>query len=460
MTIHAEETQDGVIFHLHLSDNSPCEESTLELADGKSVPVLWKDVLVEGVYPMSPAPGGAVEEPLTVVRQGESDAKKRIISMSDLEFAHEDGAFKYVTIPTTHRDGVLDNTGYVPRPKGVRVIEKEIEGKKRNVFQAALGFTEPDVKGKVQRGTIPDVSGGIFFNWKNKAKAKVYRCAMKHVALTPNPFMGNLDGFAPVYAADEEIDADKLEIKSFVFDATGDTGGSGESSTTTTGEIVWNETEGMGWIRDQVDAALNPEPDPNQPPQERPFYYVQDVSTGNHALVNESFRGKRTRFVVPFSKNNDGQIEISPPTRWVEAKEAMIAASDDSNDNKLTFADLSAEKVKEKLSLALSEELGGHADGYRVEEVSLDSRARIVSKVDGAQFVAPFVVRPGGTVFFAEPSSQWERLAPAPPEADAPTPPASAPSNVEIAFSEPIDTSSMEGRLRAARQRRRQLLSS
>jgi hypothetical protein len=449
MSIQAEETQDGVIFHLHLSDNTPGEEAMLG-----DTPVIWKDVIVEGTYPMSPAPGGAVEEPLTVIREGESDAKKRIISMSDLEFSHADGAFKYVTIPTTHRDGVLDNTGYVPRPDGVRVIEKEIEGKQRHVFQAALGFTEPDVKGKVQRGTIPDVSGGIFFNWKNKAKAKVYRCAMKHVALTPNPFMGNLDGFAPVYAADEEIENDKLEIKSFTFDA-GD-GSSGDSSTSTTGEIVWNETEGMGWIRDQVDAALNPEPDPNQPPAERPFYYVQDVSTGNNALVNESFRGKRTRFVVPFSKNNDGQIEISPPTRWVEAKEAMIAASDDNKDNKLSFADLSTEKVREQLSIALSEELGPHATGYRVEEVSLDSRARIVSTVDGAQYVAPFVVRPGGKVFFAEPSSQWERLAPA-PSAGATEPPAPAPSSEKVVN---FDDNTPEGRVKAARERRKQLLAS
>src|SRR5437868_5711725 len=136
---------------------------------------------------MTPTQGGAVERTLTVIAEGESSREQNIIAMSDLIESHKDGAFKYVTIPTSHKDGVLDNTGYVPQPTGLRVVEKD----GAQVMQAALGFTEPDVKGKVQRGTIPDVSAGIFFNWLNKHKKKLYRAAMKHVALTPTPFMGN-----------------------------------------------------------------------------------------------------------------------------------------------------------------------------------------------------------------------------------------------------------------------------
>jgi hypothetical protein len=139
----------------------------------------------------------------------------------------------------------------------------------------------------------------------------------------------------------------------------------------------------------------------------------------------------------------------------------MVAASDDNKDNKLSFSDLSVETIREKLSTALSDELGPHAAGYRVEEVSLDHRARIVSTVDKAVFVAEFMVRPGGTVFFAEPSSQWERLAPAPPEADTQKPPVSAPANkVTLSDIKTEGSTEFAGRLRAALEKRRQLLSS
>src|SRR4051794_13495933 len=96
------EAEHAVLFHLHLSDASPIDEEEVTLADGNTAKVLWKDVLVEGEYPMSPSKDGATSDPMTVVTDGESDRSTKTISMSDLEFAHTDEAHKYVTIPITH----------------------------------------------------------------------------------------------------------------------------------------------------------------------------------------------------------------------------------------------------------------------------------------------------------------------------------------------------------------------
>ena len=392
-----------VLFQLHLSDASPIEEEEITLADGKTAKVLWKDVLVEGEYPMSPGKGGATPEPMTVITDGESDAKTKTIAMSDLELAHREGAHKYVTIPVTHRDQVLDNTGYVIQPNGLRRVTK----RGKTVLQAALGFTEPDVKGKVQRGTIPDVSAGIFFNFTNKARKQTYRSSMKHVALTPTPFMGNLDPFPAVFASDEDI-PDDVQVEIYNLAEDDDQGSSGEGGgTKQTAEVIWNEKLAASWVSKRISEQLNPPPSPEEtaadlPRSPRPSYFVQDISNDDTALVEEYFKGKSTRFVVPF-KREDDDIAVSPATRWVEVREAMIAASD------TDFEDTSA--VLEKLSLELSEMLGKTDAVYRVDALSLDGRARIVCRAKGQQWITRWFSLADGSCWLA-PAELWEELSP------------------------------------------------
>jgi hypothetical protein len=437
MAAEENEGQSNLIY-LHLSDNTPVEEEEFTLADGKTAKVLWKDVLVEGEYPMSPGPGGATDTPMRVTVDGESDYGTKTISMSDLIQSHKDGAFKYVTIPTSHKDGVLDNTGYVPRPDGVRIVEKN--GKQ--VFQAALGFTEPDVKGKVERGTIPDCSGGIFFNWLNKHTKKKYRAAMKHVALTPVPFMGNLDPFPAVFASDEEIpEGTKVEVYNF---AEGDNVGDNTSSDKA--EIIWKAENGFRFVLNQVNAALNPEQTPaadGRPVEPRPFYSVMDVSSDNTALVEEFFKGDNRRFVIPF-EYKDGDVSIAPSLRWVEVREAMIAASD--ND----FENMAAAKVRERLTDKLGEQLDRSETIYRVEEITLDGRARVVNRAKGKQWVARYALLADDV--WIEPSSDWEAI--------EDSKPAVTQQPVTVNQTSNGNSNVNLSRLEAARQRRRQLLSS
>jgi hypothetical protein len=453
------EEGSGELIYLHCADDGAVEEGEITLSDGKTAKVLWKDVLVEGTYPMTPGPNGAVDKPMHVVASGDSDAKTRTISMSDLIASHEDGAFKYVTIPTKHRDDLLDNTGFVPRPDGVRVVEKTRGGKKRKVFQAALGFTEPEIAGKVKRGTIPDVSGGIFFNWLNKHTKKRYPAAMKHVALTPVPFMGNLDPFPPVFASDdlnEDALTTDLHASHFVFDDSIDSGGTsggiGDPTTGTgdgasTGEIVWNENEGTNWLREQIEVALRPpEPqDDGRPFTPQPYYWVKDVAVTNKALVQESFKGESKTFVIPFTPK-EGSVEIAPATRWIESREAMIAASDDN------FAELTTSAIREKLGIALSDMAG---DGsYQLGDLTVDNRVRIKNE-QGSEWVAEFSVQRDGAVHLA-PAPRWKKTTEATTDDTGQQPPASS-DQQKVVLS---DDDPLSARVRAARAKRRSLLPS
>lgn len=448
----------GKLLHLHLADGGPVEEGEITLADGSKRKVFWKDVLIEGTYPMSPGPGGAVDQPMTVIREGESDYSKRIISMSDVIEAHEGSAFKYVTIPTKHTDELLDNTGYVPSPEGVIQASdavKVIERDGKAVLRSALAFTEPDVEGKVERGTIPDCSGGFFFGHTNKHKRKQWRCSMKHVCLSKVPFMGNLNPFKTVFASDDDI-PDDVDVEFYEF-ADGDTGTSGD---TKTAEIIWDERFALSGIRQQVENALSPDPGPiteteqadSRPMLPQPSYYVQDVGTEDGtnytALVQEYFKGDSKRLVIPFTRSDD-KVSISPATRWTEAREAMIAASDED------FESMSADAVLDRIRINLSDILGN--DLFVPEALTFDQRVRIKNQESGVEFVAPFLMGNDGSVQVAQPA-YWNRMKAAEPDTKRePDQPVSSPT-VTLSDEPKFDTSTPEGRLKAAQHKRRQLL--
>jgi hypothetical protein len=123
----------------------------------------------------------------------------------------------------------------------------------------------------------------------------------------------------------------------------------------------------------------------------------------------------------------------------------MVAASDD-------FEEHTYGKLREKLSVELSNNLGEVGKSFSVEELSTDGRVKIKNAENGSVFLAEYVDL--GVVVILSSTADWERI-PA-PVADAEQPvPAPTPRVVPV-----HDLNTPEGRVAAARQRRRQLLSS
>lgn len=442
------------LLHLHLADSGPAEEGEITLADGSKRKVFWKDMLIEGKYPMSPGPGGAVDLPMTVIRDGESSYATRTISMSDVIDAHNGSAFKYVTVPTKHTDELLDNTGYVPSPEGVIKASDAMKIEERDgkaVLRAALAFTEPDVEGKVERGTIPDTSGGFFFNHMNKHQRRRWRCAMKHACLTKVPFMGNLTPFTAAFADDDEIPDDyEVEFYEFADDTVVD---DNPASGGKTAEIVWDDNFALGGIRQKVENALSPDPAPDEgmdrPQLPKPSYYVEDVAVqdGKYAAkVNEYYRGDSTTWVIPFTKGDDGEVTMAPATRWIEGRNAMIAASD------ADFEPMSSDKVLERLRVNLADTLGD--DKYEPKAVTLDQRVHVENRESGVEFIAPFFMSGAGDVQVALPA-HWDRVKGASTEREKKQPTPTPPPKVTLSD----DLSTPEGRVEAARRRRLSVMS-
>jgi len=151
--------------------------------------LVWKTFMREGTWKFSPGSGKVVPKPLTIVKSGKSDPQKLVISMADIKKNFETGAIQHVTVPLSHEDKVNENTGFVKKMR----FGKDDKG--RTTLEAAIDFTEPDIKEKIDRGTIPNVSGGVHFNYIDKESGKKFTSVLGHLALTPKPWLGGMAPF-------------------------------------------------------------------------------------------------------------------------------------------------------------------------------------------------------------------------------------------------------------------------
>ncbi len=169
--------------------------------------LIWKPILREGKWKLSPGPGQVpARKPITVIKDGKSDPAKLIISMSELLKNFKAGAIEHVTVPVSHDNKVTDNTGFI---RDLR-LAKDKDG--RWVLEAAHDFTEPDVKGMAQRGTIANTSAGVLFDYPRKEDGKKFNAVLEHVALTNRPW---LNGMKPFGMA---ADAEEVTVMSFSED--------------------------------------------------------------------------------------------------------------------------------------------------------------------------------------------------------------------------------------------------
>lgn len=454
---------------VELSDRQPLcliiNFSSSEFEDGKvdDKPVIWKDLLAEGTIARTPGMKGKV--PFTVIRSGKSSSRNGniVVSMSDLMEAFDAKAFQDVTIPDGHPkpdrvlpdgkvikgDSALNNTGYV---RALRTVKKTIkggpqDGKEVHVLQAGLGFTEPDVAGRVRRGSVPNVSAGVYFDYVRKADDRYFRAALNHAALTKGPWMQNLESFDRAYFSDGEGDeAQEYNLQEIVLED--------EKSSDNDAKVIWNDSFAANSVRNQISAFLNPpETDSALGVPERPkaYYYVEDVTHNepNLARVEESYRGKTANFVVPYTVDDEGKVTVSPQSHWQEGRQAMIAASDD--DNLEHFQSRTIEAQRERLKLALDAMFG---DDHKllIGQMSTDGRALILNSATGAEHLARFR-EVNGHAYFAD-TADWSPVKLPISKSSKNTTETGKGHVDEVTF----DTTTAEGRMAAARHRRAAML--
>ena len=211
--------------------------------------LIYKTLLREGTWQYSPGPGAVpVKKPIKVVKDGTSDGRSRVISMEELKTNFDNKIKDHVTIPLSHNNKVDENTGYI---REVRIAEDE---KGRAVLEAGFDFTEPDIKEKVERGTIANTSAGVLFDYIHKESGRKFNAILDHAALTNSPWLNDMKPFG--FEA-----SDDLQVVAFSEENNPNTINGGEivSETTTIEEVTTPEdtlVTKLGLSEDEITSRL------------------------------------------------------------------------------------------------------------------------------------------------------------------------------------------------------------
>lgn len=177
----------------------------------------WKVACKTGTLALSPGPGQIdLDQPLNLTDE----------LFDDIKLAFDEKAFPYVTVPETHANGSLENHGYV---KALEVLDKaalladaridpeskvaiENDSESTRYLLTGIDFTEPETKGKAERGSIADTSVGVKFGFRNKRSGKTYRAALEHLAMTSVPWVDGLIPFGAAALGQQPFDADEAMV--------------------------------------------------------------------------------------------------------------------------------------------------------------------------------------------------------------------------------------------------------
>jgi hypothetical protein len=395
---------------LEIFSNIKLDEPEEKTDDG----LIWAPIARSGMLATRPGPNGEkLDKPLVFV-PGYSDNQREKIGLQDIYDSFKDKAVEYTTIPLSHENNVLENTGYI---KDVKIVDsKKIPGEK--VLLGGHDFTEPEVKEKVERGSIPSRSCGLLYDYKNTTTGKVYPIALDHVCLTHKPWMGGMASYGSTEFSDSNVIPMMLseqpftaeiapEDKSFPTKLAQEITKPQPKDKEVLGEFLadvqWGDEPSYGDIEKQINRILDGF---TGDIDSYPNYFLIDC-TANKALVKVDYGigPDQDAWVVPYMVQ-DEKVQLAPFTDWVDVTKKWVSDTIDPKQDKEQLDKLKMSNDKEVItSLYLSvpqakrdrAKAAGHAlpDGsYPIEnEHDLHSAAVLAASGHGDVSAAKSLIR-------------------------------------------------------------------
>jgi hypothetical protein len=328
------------IFNPH-SDLALADPTGGELKDDEPK-LTWKVVLRTGTWKLRPGPGGTkLDEPLKVFRD---KAPKGHISMAELvkSFAGDakGPAKEHVTYPQVHADGTVSDGGFVRKLVIQDVMGEDGSKTKESLLWAGIEITDSDLKKKVDEKSIVGCSGGILFDYARTEDGKVFPQILSHVMATNSPWINGCGGYETklpdgvMAAEDQDIARDEVLLDTPLELAPD------SASAAAPGTVVWKPEEGLQYIRSLVQRALEDWrrqalsllPKGSYSYDDFPYMNCDDVShdgTSGRALICSGYGDAKETWVASFTREDGGDVVVSPFQTWTEAKKEWVAASEE-----------------------------------------------------------------------------------------------------------------------------------
>lgn len=299
--------------------------------------LIWAPILRSGMLATRPGPNGEkLDEPLIFI-PGHSDNQLKEVGLEDIVDAYNDGAIENVTIPLSHKNEMVENTGLI---RGLKIVDsKKFPGQK--VLLGGHEFTEPDHKGKVERGTYPSRSCGLLYNYKNTTTGKVYPVALEHLALTHKPWVGGMTRYGdlnsedfgertivPMMLSEKGIEQKIEEVKSPTELAEKEVEKEfpqkPEVKSDFLADIQWGEEPSYHDVENQIQNILLKMSGGNEY-EHYPQYYVIDVTTGKALVkVDYGIGPDNDAWVVPYTVDKQ-VVQLSPFSQWTDVSKRWVS---------------------------------------------------------------------------------------------------------------------------------------
>ncbi len=298
--------------------------------------LLWSPIAVEGQWAMRPdGKGGKIKAPLQLVA-GHSTNQRRKIGMQDVVDNFVDRAVDDVTIPTTHNNGPLENTGYVEK---LAIVDGKVKGKTVKVLMAGEKYTNKIAEQSVREGSARRRSMGLLYDYVRTDTAKSYPVALEHVALTPRPWLRGMPKLARPLSDPAELSTVSLslsddgpseaDLETLLSEAVSD-----DDLTDFLAEpaVQWAHEDSPKWLQDQVNAILSEARRKKQKAksdkasmvcEETAYYRCREAKPGS-ALISDNYDDGANYWVAAITVES-GKVSIADFKDWEPTKRVWVS---------------------------------------------------------------------------------------------------------------------------------------
>ena len=308
--------------------------------------LIWAPIIRSGTLAMRPdpkSPTGKKADPLVFVKGHSTDPSKEI-GLLDLYDSFNEGAVEHVTIPQTHANTTLENTGKIVK---LKVADSTVRPGEK-VLLAGHKFTEPDVEGKVMRGSVISRSCGILHGYVNQETGKRYPHVIEHVALTNKPWVTGMEPYgADAFSRDRDVVPmmlseetvlptvadDPAVLPPLVF-STRDF--DEEKLRLELADVMWDDQDdsqpSLSAVQLQLGRALREMGSSPFYDEDSIYFEVRDVRPDS-ALVHVDYGGSdpMDAWVIPFTWDR-GKLVLSDFSQWRVGHKAYVADADAEQD--------------------------------------------------------------------------------------------------------------------------------